>query len=63
MKKLFAVLLVVAMIASLVSFASADGDYTIRIYSNSSFLALPLKPHLPSDGLQHYILIGGRTLL
>ena len=35
MKKLFAVLLAVMMMASLLSFASADG-YTIRIYSNSN---------------------------
>ena len=35
MKKLFAVLLAVMMMASLLSFASAD-DYTIRIYSNSN---------------------------
>ncbi len=36
MKKLFAVLLAVMMMASLLSFASADEDYTIRIYSNSN---------------------------
>ena len=35
MKKLFAVLLAVMMMASLLSFASAD-DFTIRIYSNSN---------------------------
>ena len=35
MKKLFAVLLAVMMMASVLSFASAD-DYTIRIYSNSN---------------------------
>ena len=35
MKKLFAVLLAVMMMASLLSFASADG-FTIRIYSNSN---------------------------
>ena len=35
MKKLFAVLLAVMMMASLLSFASAD-DYTIRIYSKSN---------------------------
>lgn len=35
MKKLFAVLLAVMMMASLLSFASAE-DYTIKIYSNSN---------------------------
>ena len=35
MKKLFTVLLAVMMMASLLSFASAD-DYTIKIYSNSN---------------------------
>ena len=36
MKKLFAVLLAVMVMASLLSFAGADEDYTIRIYSNSN---------------------------
>ena len=36
MKKLFAVLLAVMMMASLLSFAGAEEDYTIRIYSNSN---------------------------
>ena len=36
MKKLFAVLLAVMMMASLLSFASADEEYVIRIYSNSN---------------------------
>ena len=35
MKKLLAVLLTVALMASLLSFAGAE-DYTIRIYSNSN---------------------------
>ena len=35
MKKLFAILLAVAMMLSLVSFASAE-DYVIKIYSNSN---------------------------
>ena len=35
MKKLFAVLLAVMMMAGMMSFASAEG-YTIRIYSNSN---------------------------
>ena len=35
MRKFFAVLLAVALMTSLVSFASAE-DYTIRIYSNSN---------------------------
>ena len=36
MKKLLAVLLAAMMILSVMSFASADGDYVIRIYSNSN---------------------------
>ena len=36
MKKLFAILVAALMVFSVMSFASADGDYTIRIYSNSN---------------------------
>ena len=36
MKKLFAILVAALMVFSIMSFASADGDYTIRIYSNSN---------------------------
>ena len=36
MRKLFAVVLAVMMMVSLLSFASADENYTIRIYSNSN---------------------------
>ena len=36
MKKLFAILVAALMVFSVLSFASADGDYTIRIYSNSN---------------------------
>ena len=36
MKKILAVLAAVLMVFSMISFASADGDYVIRIYSNSN---------------------------
>ena len=36
MKKILAILAAVLMVFSMISFASADGDYVIRIYSNSN---------------------------